>query len=352
MRFGIIGTNFVSRWLLAAGKDCSGFELAAVYSRTSERAREFGETYGAAHTFSSLEDLAACPVDAIYIASPTACHCSQALLMLRAGKHVLCEKPIASNSKELEAMLAAARERGLVLMEALRPAFSPALTRLREVLGGIGTIRRASLSLCRYSSRYYRFLAGEPVNTFDPALSNGALMDMGVYCVHVLLRLFGKPRRIQAAGVRFSNGFDAAGTFLASYGGMTADVHYSKVADSYNPSEIQGERGSVSIEDLVTLNGLALTRREGTAEPGAPVSLTEPLDPPRGKASGPNGDMIYELEEFIRIVQAGSGGSGGSNDPALALQRRYSIDAMEILDTVREQCGIVFPADAGTPLAN
>jgi predicted dehydrogenase len=339
MRFGIIGTNFVSGWFLAAGKDCSGFEFSAVYSRDSGRAREFGEKHGAAHSFSSLEDFASCPIDAVYIASPTACHCEQALSMLRAGKHVLCEKPIASNLKELELMLAAARRGGLVLMEAVRPAFNPALIRLKEVLDTIGTIRRAALSLCRYSSRYDRFLAGEAVNAFDPSLSNGALMDMGVYCVHILLRLFGRPRRIQAVGVRLSNGFDALGTFLASYEEMTADVHYSKVADSYNPSEIQGERGSVSIGDLVTLGGLTLIRREGKPESRAPASLAEPLTVPQGKAAGTNGDMIYELEEFIRIVETGSA------SPVLALQNRYSMDAMEILDTVREQCGIVFPAD-------
>jgi predicted dehydrogenase len=340
VKFGIIGTNFVSDWLLAAGRGCPGFEPAAVYSRTLERAREYGDKHGAAHAFSSLADLAAAPVDAVYIASPTACHCEQALLMLRAGKHVLCEKPIASNSKELEAMLAAARKGGLVLMEAVRPGFIPALARLKAALGETGTIRRAALSLCRYSSRYDRFLAGEAVNTFNPALSNSALMDMGVYCVHVLLRLFGKPRGIQAAGVQLSNGFDAAGTFLASYEGMTADVHYSKVADAYNPSEIQGERGSVSIRDMVTLDGLTLTRREGKPESKAPASLAAPIMVPRGKAAGPNGDMIYELEEFIRIVQAGPA------DPVLALQHQYSIDAMGILDTVRKQCGIVFPADS------
>ncbi|MDR2021622.1 MAG: Gfo/Idh/MocA family oxidoreductase [Treponema sp.] len=344
MRFGIIGTNFVSGWFLAAGKGCPGFELGAVYSRSPWRAREFGEQYGAARCVSSLEDLAACPVDAVYIASPTACHCGQALLMLRAGKHVLCEKPAASNAKELEAMLAAARKGGLVLMEAVRPAFNPALARLREALDTIGTIRRAALSLCRYSSRYGPFLAGEAPNAFNPALSNGALMDMGVYCVHILLRLFGRPRRIQAAAVKLSNGFDAQGTFLASYGEMTADVHYSKAADSYNPSEIQGEGGSVSIGDMVTLSGLARRRREGKPESRAPASLAEPLTVPGERAAGANGDMIYELEEFIRAAGAGPG------SPALALQNRYSMEAMEILDTVRRQCGIVFPADAGSPL--
>ncbi|MDR1373375.1 MAG: Gfo/Idh/MocA family oxidoreductase, partial [Treponema sp.] len=133
MRFGIIGTNFVSEWLLAAGKDCSGFEPAAIYSRTSGRAREFGEKYGATYSFSSLENLAAGPIDAVYIASPTACHCKQALLMLGAGKHVLCEKPMASNTKELEAMLAAPRGRGLGVLVAVRPAFNPVLIRLQEV---------------------------------------------------------------------------------------------------------------------------------------------------------------------------------------------------------------------------
>lgn len=83
--------------MLAASKFCPEFTLDTVYSRSAEKARAFAEKWGAPHWTDSLEALAASEsVDAVYIASPNALHCEQTLLMLRGGKHVLCEKPIAA----------------------------------------------------------------------------------------------------------------------------------------------------------------------------------------------------------------------------------------------------------------
>jgi predicted dehydrogenase len=328
MKFGIIGTNFVSDWLLEAGKRCPGFELASVYSRTEERARRYADEHGGAVPFTSLEALAADGgTEAMYIASPTALHCAQARLMLEAGKHVFCEKPAASNQGELRDMLRSAGEHRVLLLEAMRPAFNPGLGRLKEALGEIGKVRRAVIKLCKYSSRYDRFRSGVVANAFNPALSNGALMDMGVYCVHVLLRLFGKPRRLQSACVKLHNGVDGAGTILASYDTMTAELQYSKITDSYGCSEIQGEEGNLCFRDIISLEEIYLVRRNGERIP---------LEPPREKT-----DMVYELAEFIRLARLG---------PDFAEARphhRCSLETLELLDAVREQCGIVFPADSG-----
>ena len=115
MNFGIIGTNFISDWFVNAGRHCEGFCVQAVYSRTMEKGRTFADKHGIPDCYDSLEALASADnVDAVYIASPTACHAAQSIQMLNAGKHVLCEKPVASNEKELQAMLAAAKEHGVV----------------------------------------------------------------------------------------------------------------------------------------------------------------------------------------------------------------------------------------------
>ena len=119
--------------MLAASKFCPEFTLDTVYSRSAEKARAFAEKWGAPHWTDSLEALAAsASVAAVYIASPNALHCEQTLLMLRGGKHVLCEKPIARCAVELETMLSAAQERGLVLLQAMRSAFLPTIPLLRE----------------------------------------------------------------------------------------------------------------------------------------------------------------------------------------------------------------------------
>jgi len=319
MRFGIIGTNFVTDWLLQAGRQCDGFALTTVYSRDLERARVYAKANGAAYATDSLEVLANSPhVDAVYIASPTALHCEQAVRMLSAGKHVLCEKPVASSRAALEAMLAAASS-GAVVMEAMRPAYSPALSRLQAVMPEIGVVRRAGLSMCKISSRYDKFRAGEVLNAFNPALANGALMDLGVYCVHVMLRLFGAPANVQAACVKLHNGIEASGTILASYTDKVVSLEYSKITDDRQACAIHGEDGSIYFSDVSTLRDIRLARRGADME-----TIENPVA---------EHDMVYELEAFMRLAQS----------PAdMRRENAYSLEAMRILDAVRKQCDIRF----------
>ena len=151
MNFAIIGTNFITDWFLEAAAHCPEFTLKAVYSRTMERAKEYAEKYGADYTFDCLDALCLCDeIEAVYIASPTACHAPQAIKLMNAGKHVLCEKPMAFNSAELNAMLKCAEENGVVLLEAMRPQFSPVIDTIENILPSLGTIRHVTISFSKY----------------------------------------------------------------------------------------------------------------------------------------------------------------------------------------------------------
>ena len=128
--------------------------MEGVYSRTRARAEEFAAKWGAPRTYTSLDALCADPViEAVYVASPNACHEAQAIALLKAGKHVLCEKPIAPDSAALARMARAARETGRVLMEAMMPAHTPAYRAIRAAMAQIAPVRRATLRFCKYSSR-------------------------------------------------------------------------------------------------------------------------------------------------------------------------------------------------------
>ena len=106
VRFGVVGTNFISDWVIAGARQDERFELVAVYSRTQETADAFASKHNIPYTFTSLEEMAKSPlIDAVYIASPNFLHASQSILCMSYGKHVLCEKPFASNAKEVRAML-------------------------------------------------------------------------------------------------------------------------------------------------------------------------------------------------------------------------------------------------------
>ncbi|MDD3244442.1 MAG: Gfo/Idh/MocA family oxidoreductase, partial [Eubacteriales bacterium] len=212
-RFAVIGTNYITEWFLKAAQACPDFHLQAVYSRTRARAEAFNAAYGAPMIFDDLDALAACPeVDAVYVASPNRCHAAQAIQMLRAGKHVLVEKPAASNRQEVQAIADAAQESGRVWLEAMRPVFTPGYDIIQEHLPRLGAIRRVTAVYCQYSARYDRFKNGEVLNAFDPALSNGSMMDIGVYCVHPVVKLFGAPQRVSAHSLLLGNGFEGQGT--------------------------------------------------------------------------------------------------------------------------------------------
>jgi len=323
MNFAIIGTNFVTDWFLEAGKLCEEFSLVAVYSRTMARAKEYADRHYARYTFDCINDLCSCNnVDAVYIASPTSCHYEHTIKILSSGKHVLCEKPIASNTVQLEAMLKCAKENNVVLIEAMRPNFSPVLDAIKNMLPRLGKIRYAYLTFSKYSSRYGRFLSGEDVNAFNPALSNSALTDLGCYCILILLRLFGKPNMVQSGTVKLSNGYDATGSFIADYGHMIADVSYSKITDTYNFCEIQGEEGTLQFRDPSNLEEVYLHKRGQ-----APERIITPMI---------KQDMIYELQAFINYVK---------NPAGLGTHHHYSLETMNLMDEIRRQCNIIFPAD-------
>ena len=112
MRLATVGTSWITDSFLDSYLSLENAVLQAVYSRKQERARFFAQKHGAHTCYDSLAQMAAdASIDAVYIASPNALHCEQTLLMLRGGKHVLCEKPIARCAVELETMLSAAQER-------------------------------------------------------------------------------------------------------------------------------------------------------------------------------------------------------------------------------------------------
>ena len=167
VRFAVVGTSAITARFLDALALEQGAVLHAVYSRTKQRAQAFGAQYGARAYYDSLQALAADEnVDAVYIASPNSLHCAQALCMLRAGKHVLCEKPMAATARQARQMFTAAEENGVVLMEAMRSLYAPGFARLRGLVQAVGPVRRATLSYSKYSSRYELVRRGEPTNIF------------------------------------------------------------------------------------------------------------------------------------------------------------------------------------------
>lgn len=204
VRFGVVGTNFITDWVIAGARQDNRFELVAVYSRKQETADAFAVKHQIPYTFTSLEEMAESPlIDAVYIASPNFLHAEQSILCMKHGKHVLCEKPFASNAREVREMVAASKEYDVTLMEAMKPTLTPNFRSVLENLGRLGTIRRYFSCYCQYSSRYDKLKEGVVLNAFRPELSNGAMMDIGIYTVYPMVVLFGRPKRSMLPGLSF-----------------------------------------------------------------------------------------------------------------------------------------------------
>lgn len=321
---GFVGTGKISRQFAAAVRTTLGVSPRLVYSRERGTGKTYAAECGVADSTDSWEGFLSDPgVDAVYIASPNSAHFRQALDALRAGKHVLCEKPLTTDLGRFDVLAAEAKARGLVLMEGMRILHDPVYPLIKAALGRVGRIRRAELIYCQYSSRYDKFKEGIVLNAFNPSLSNAAVMDIGVYPVSLAVALFGMPGRISASSTFLCNGFEGSGTAILGYDGFDAALTWSKTADAKEPSVIAGENGAVTIDRLSGTKRVDFIRPDGTTE-------TLPFSPAEN-------NMIYEAADFRNAIR-------GTPDsaPFLAISR----DAVRILDAIRHAAGIVFPSDS------
>lgn len=196
LRWGVLSTANIGRAAVIPAIKASGNgRLVAVASRNAERAEAFASKNGIPEAYGTYEEMLEDPeLDALYIPLPNSGHCEWTVKALAAGKHVLCEKPLALNAAECREMGEAADRHGVVLMEAFMYRFHPRTERVIQMVrdGVIGPLRsiRASFS--------FRLRTRENIR-LDPDLGGGALMDVGCYCVNVIRTLVGtEPVEVQA----------------------------------------------------------------------------------------------------------------------------------------------------------
>jgi xylose dehydrogenase (NAD/NADP) len=189
LKWGILGAAKIARSLAPAIRESQFAVPYAVASRTAEKAQAFAREYGFQKSYASYEALLQDPeVEAIYIPLPNGLHFEWTLKALKAGKHVLCEKPLADDVTQCRKMIAAARKSGRQLMEAFMYRFHPQTTKVKEFLtaGAIGEVR------------IIRAAFGFPLNQEAPNvrlaadLAGGCLMDVGCYCVNAIRHFFGE----------------------------------------------------------------------------------------------------------------------------------------------------------------
>ena len=327
VRFGLVGTGRITDWVLKGAFEDPRFLAQAVCSRSQENAEIFAAKYNIPGIYTDLEAMASSPdIDAVYIGTPNHTHAEIAIKCMNHGKHVLCEKPFASNAEEAERMVAAARKNGVIIMEAMISTLSPNFRKVCELLPQVGNIRHYSASFCQYSSKYDALKNGIVAASFDPLCSGGASMDIGVYTIWPMVVLFGNPSGIFSNLMTYhipEHGLtDLQGIVDFKYDGFNATVIYSKISDSYLPTEIAGEDGNIILDKIHTCRDLKYiphaipSSGRGTQLMIEDYTITETHDP-----------YYYEINEFLDCIQKGE--DSQINSP------ERSIMVMRILDQIR-----------------
>lgn len=215
-RWGIIATGWVSDKFARALAMVPDAEMVAVGSRSKGRAEAFGDKHGIPRRHASYEALVADPdVDVVYVGTPHNLHHQNTLMALEAGKHVLCEKPLAVNAAQATEVIALARKKGLFLMEAMWTRFLPAWVDIKTRLdaGEFGALRsvRADFGL---------ELAYDPKHRlFNPDLAGGALLDLGIYPLSLSFWLLGTPKTVSSWAEMAPTGVDRRAAITLTYGG-------------------------------------------------------------------------------------------------------------------------------------
>lgn len=323
--WGIIGPGKIANKFAVALKLVPGARLGAIASRDTEKSRNFAATHNAPHIYDNYAALAADPaIQAIYIATPHGFHAEHALLCLRQGKAVLCEKPMALFAREVQGMIDASRENNAFLMEAMWTRFIPLMGAVMDLVdsGQIGALR--------YIRADFGFLSA-----FDPAgrlynlrLGGGSLLDIGIYPLFLCLQLLGEPEGITAVGRLSPTGSDETCHAILQYSegadasAATAVISSTLVCQTSLTAEIAGTEGMIRIPTSWYKNDRFEWNRTG--EPVVTVQL-EPMV---------NG-FEYQIAEVMRCMEQGL-----IESPSLP--HAFSLMMCRTMDTIRAQIGVKY----------
>jgi len=284
VRWGLLGAGDIARKRIApALRDMAGCEPVAVSRSRGELAEEFARGCGARKWFADWrEQIADDEIDAVYIATPVFVHAEHTIAAAEAGKHVLCEKPMALNPRECDEMIAACRANGVKLGIAYYRRFYPAVERLKQIIesGEIGSVTVAQINC---------------FEAFDPSPDHprrwfvekeksggGPMMDFGCHRLEIFANLFGKVRRIESivSSDALGRGVeDTASALMQFENGTSAALTVTHAAvESQDTLHIFGTKGSVHIPVLNSGEMMIRTGSDERSETHPPsANFHEPL---------------------------------------------------------------------------
>ena len=323
LRWGILSTGHIAhKFALGVGATDS-CELAAVGSRTQDKADAFGDEFDIPRRHGSYEALAAdTDVDAIYVATPNPMHAENTIMCLRVGKPVLCEKPFALNATQARQMIDTARRDGLFLMEAMWSRFLPPVRKAKQLVdaGAIGELRMIMADF-GFRGRW------DPASrVLNPDLAGGGLLDVGIYPVSLSSMFFGAARAVASQAHIGQTGVDEQAGMVVKYDGgrisvMTAGVRTQTPMEAW----LLGTEGRIHLQ------------RQWWR--GNPLTLmVDGKDPETIAPEMVGNGFNYEIDEVARCIAAGK-----CESDIMGLDETLSI--ITLLDEIRAQWGLKYPME-------
>jgi predicted dehydrogenase len=244
--WGVLGAARINRLVLEGAALADNAAVVAIASRDRDRAQEQSDAFGIGTVHGSYEELLADPaVEAVYIPLPNSLHVEWSVRALQAGKHVLCEKPLARTEAQARHAFAAAREAGRLLMEAFMWRHTPQTAKLRELLadGAVGRLRTVRATFGFKLER-------EGDVRLSPELQGGALMDVGCYCVSAVRLVAGEPVHVRAEQIVGGDGVDVRlAATMRFAGGVLGVIDCALDAPLGHRLTVAGEHGELVLED-------------------------------------------------------------------------------------------------------
>lgn len=310
-----IGTGRLAYQVAAEILGSGRHRIVSAYSRRVESAWEFTGKFGGGAFETAGEAIGAPGVDGVYVVTPHNAHYEYVKAALELGKSVLCEKPFTTDAGQTRELFELAEEKGVYLAEAMWTWFSPVAQKVKAWLedGEFGRIESVTANY-RLDMRNYA------TRLTDPARAGGALLDIGVYPITYLYRLFGRPERVVCAGV-LEDGIDLEENVDMTFpGGQTYRASVSmREVEGVESFAIDGTKAKIAIPWFHMAGEAKLERKNGPAE-----TFT--------------GDGGYLNEFDVAAKEIRSGARESARVP-----KRATIDVMEIMDACRRQMGLVYP---------
>lgn len=247
IRFGIVGPGNIAHRFANAIKNVPNAELTAVASRSMDNANRFADEFNIPYRFEGYENMAKSDViDAVYIAVPHSGHAENAVLFMNHGKHVLCEKPLAVNAREVQQMIDASKNNNVFLMECMWARFVPGTLKMLEIAksGVLGDIKGVEGKFC------YAFDEDEmDHHALKVDNGGGSLLDVGCYCLYFSSWYLGNDvERISAEAESF-NGVDSHLCTLIKYkSGAIADLSSAVLLRKNGGGYLYGTKGYAQLD--------------------------------------------------------------------------------------------------------